>query len=155
MKKRFFLILFSLAAGASFLIGCASYEPAKTHIEPVSDNPQQALRSKLMIFGGDDHKTYLGCLNCNDLALDSIFNRYGPHGSRFASESIWNRFGVYGSRFSNNSPWSRYATEPPVIVDGDGKFYGRFTVNRFHSERTRIPEFLKLIEALAAQVESQ
>jgi hypothetical protein len=28
--------------------------------------------SKLMIFGGQDHKTYLGCLNCNGYATDSV-----------------------------------------------------------------------------------
>src|SRR5579864_6235964 len=37
--------------------------------------------AKLMIFGGMDHKTYLGCLSCNEYASDSLFNSYGNNGS--------------------------------------------------------------------------
>ena len=35
--------------------------------------------SKLMIFGGNDHQTYLGCLNCSPASPDSIFNRSGVY----------------------------------------------------------------------------
>ena len=38
-------------------------------------------RHKLMIFGGSDHKTYLGCLNCDQIARDSIYNRSGAFGA--------------------------------------------------------------------------
>jgi hypothetical protein len=27
-----------------------------------------------------------------------------------------------------------YATDPPVIVDSNGRYYGRLTLNRYHSE---------------------
>jgi hypothetical protein len=32
---------------------------------------------KLMLCGGQGHKTYLGCLNCGNYAADSISNSYG------------------------------------------------------------------------------
>lgn len=40
--------------------------------------------AKLMIFGGEDHKVYLRCLNCSSIAPDSVHNSIGPHGSNIA-----------------------------------------------------------------------
>ena len=88
--------------------------------------------AKLMIFGGTDHKTYLGCLNCSEYATDSVFNQYGQHGSRYSSESIWNHYSEYGSAYSTNGACNAYATDPPVIVDSVGNYYGRLTLNRYH-----------------------
>jgi len=101
----------------------------------------QAQTPELLLFGGDDHKTFLGCLNCSPFDSRSICNRFGDYGSPFSSNSIWNRFGHYGSRFSSFSPWNRFASDPPVIVDRDGNFYGYFTANRYHLERTKIKFF--------------
>jgi hypothetical protein len=101
---------------------------------------------ELLLFGGDDHKTFLGCLNCGRFDPGSVCNRFGDHGSRFSSESIWNRFGNYGSRFSSYSPWNRFASDPPVIVDRQGNFYGYFTSNRYHPKRTEIKFFLVFLD---------
>jgi len=87
-----------------------------------------------MIFGGSDHKTYLGCLNCNKYAIDSILNTYGEYGSQYSSSSIFNPYGDFGSLYSSYSVCNPYATDPPVIVDSDGKFYGRLTLNQYNSE---------------------
>jgi hypothetical protein len=89
---------------------------------------------KIMVFGGVDHKTYLGCLNCNEYASDSIFNAYGTRGSAFSTESIWNHFSEYGSEFSTYSACSAYASDPPVIVDGTGAYYGRLSINQYHPQ---------------------
>ena len=93
---------------------------------------------KLMLFGGSDHDVYLGCLNCNSFASDSVCNEFGQHGSEFASDSIWNEFGRFGSEFSSDSPWNAFGTNAPIIVDADGNFYGYFSRNEFHLKRTRI-----------------
>jgi hypothetical protein len=90
--------------------------------------------TKLMIFGGLDHKTYLGCLNCSQYATDSVSNEYGQHGSRYSSESIWNHYSEYGSAYSLYGVCNAYATDPPVIVDAAGKYYGRLTLNKYHAE---------------------
>jgi hypothetical protein len=83
-----------------------------------------------MIFGGSGHQTYLGCLNCSDSAPDSVFNQYGQKGSRYDAESIWNPYGEYGSPYSEFSACNTNATDPPVIVDQDGRAYGRVTLNQ-------------------------
>lgn len=89
---------------------------------------------KIMLFGGDGHKVYLGCLSCSSSVSDSVRNKFGPHGSRFASESVWNHFSDYGSKFSDYGVCNQFATDPPVIVDEDGTYYGRLTLNRYHAE---------------------
>jgi hypothetical protein len=89
----------------------------------------------LMLFGGDGHRTYLGCLNCSQYASDSVVNKYSTYGSQFSANSIFNRFGTFGSRYSNSSPCNPYATDPPVIVDPGGNFYGRLSTNASSPER--------------------
>jgi hypothetical protein len=86
---------------------------------------------KVMIFGGEGHKIYLGCLSCTEYASDSILNEYGSHGSPYQSESIFNPYGRYGSKYDNYSACNPFASDPPVIVDDDGNYYGRLTVNKF------------------------
>ena len=73
----------------------------------------------LKIYGGADHDVYLGKLNA----------------SNFDSESIWNSYGTYGSEYSSYSPFNEYASNPPVLVDDDGNFYGYFTINTYKSKR--------------------
>jgi len=90
--------------------------------------------TKLMIFGGEDHKTYLGCLNCNEYASDSISNAYGHYGSPYSAESIRNHYSQFGSSYSTHSACNPYASDPPVIVDQNGTYYGRMTVNQYHPQ---------------------
>lgn len=116
----------SVAQGAA-----ATNTDAGTAAQPQYGSP------KLMIFGGSGHATYLGCLNCPQYATDSVLNQYGVHGSRYQAESIFNTYGDYGSRFSDFSACNPYASDPPVIVDGNGGFYGRLTVNSNHPQATR------------------
>lgn len=93
-----------------------------------------AAEPKLMIFGGTDHKNYLGCLNCSEHSADSVLNEYGTHGNAYGADSIWNHYSTYGSAYSSQGACNAYATDPPVIVDQDGNFYGRLTLNEYHSQ---------------------
>jgi len=106
----------------------------------------KAQNPELLLFGGNNHEVFIGCLNCGRFGQGSVCNRFGPHGSRYSAESIWAPYGEYGSRYSSYSPWSRYATNPPVIVDREGNFYGYFTSNRHHSRRTTIGFFLTFLD---------
>ena len=100
----------------------------------------------LLLFGGDGHKTFLGCLNCGRFDSGSVCNKFGLQGSKFAVDSIWNKFGNYGSKFSNYSPWNRFASEPPAIVDASGNFYGYLTANRYNPKRTTIKALVALTD---------
>jgi len=59
---------------------------------------------------------FLGSLERNPYAQDSIFNQFGPYGSKFSPTSIFNQFGTYGSQFSSLSPFNSFTTTPPAIV---------------------------------------
>ncbi len=89
----------------------------------------------LHLYGGEDHDKYLGCLNCNSYDQNSIWNSYGTYGSSYNSNSIWNSYGSFGSEYSSTSPFNSYASNPPVVVDKDGNFYGYFTVNAYKDKR--------------------
>jgi hypothetical protein len=92
-------------------------------------HPAPAVAPKLMIFGGPGHQVYLGCLNCSEFARDSVQNQFGPNGSSFSQTSIRNEFSPYGSKFSNYSACNPFASNPPVVVDGQGRYYGRLKLD--------------------------
>jgi hypothetical protein len=116
-----------------FAISALSVAVMSLGIFAIPDHAQVATvrGHKVMIFGGEDHKIYLGCLSCNEYASDSVLNEYGSHGSPYESESIFNRYGEYGSRYQSYSACNPFASDPPVIVDEDGNYYGRLTINKF------------------------
>jgi len=89
---------------------------------------------KLMLFGGESHKTYLGCLSCDEYGTDSVVNKYGSYGSSYSDTSIWNHYSDFGSPYSDYGACNPYANDPPVIVDSAGKFYGRLTLNVYHPQ---------------------
>jgi hypothetical protein len=101
-------------------------------------------RPRLVLYGGEDYKTFLGCFNCNNFDAESVCNRYGEHGSRFAGRSIWNKLDAFGSRYSDQSPWNPYADQPPALFDRVGNFQGFFTANVYNPRRTRVPELIAL-----------
>lgn len=100
----------------------------------------------LLLFGGEDHKTFLGCLNCLSSSEASVCNSLGKFGSSFQANSIWNSFGPFGSRFSQYSPWNSYSNSAPIIVDKDGTSYGYFSVNSFHHDRTQTKWIVAILD---------
>jgi hypothetical protein len=103
----------------------------------------------LLLFGDSDHKTFLGCLNCSKYDSGSVCNKYGDNGSKYNTDSIWNPYGDFGSKYSSDSPWNRYSSDGPVIVDKSGQFYGRFTANKYATDRTQIPALNRLADTVA------
>jgi hypothetical protein len=89
----------------------------------------------LHLFGGRNHDVYLGCINCGKYESSSIWNEYGDYGSKYNRNSIWNEYGDYGNSYNSNCPWNAYASNPPMVVDLDGNFYGYLSVNEYQSKR--------------------
>jgi len=87
-----------------------------------------------MVFGGPGHKTYLGCLSCSSYSSESLFNSYGNYGSPYSATSILNAYSEYGSSYGAYSACNPYASDPPVIVNSGGKYYGRLTVSSSRSD---------------------
>ena len=87
------------------------------------------------IYGGQNHDVYLGCLNCSNFDANSIWNEYGTYGNKYNVSSIWNQYGTYGNEYGQYCPWNSYGTNPPVIVDKAGTFYGYLTTNAYKANR--------------------
>ncbi len=104
----------------------------------------------LLLYGGDGNKTFLGCLNCSQYETNSVMSKYGPYGSRYSSTSIFNHYSDYGSKYSDYSACNPYAAHAPVIVDKDGAFYGRLTVNESAPDRVRSGETRGWLTAVCA-----
>lgn len=64
---------------------------------------------------------------------DSIYNQYGTYGSKYNSNSIFNSYGTYGSDYSDYSPFDKYSSNGPWLVDGQGNYYGRLSINKYAS----------------------
>ena len=100
--------------------------------------------AELMLFGGEGHKVFLGCVSCHPRSAESICNEYGRYGSEYNSESIWNAYATYGNEYLSTSPWNKYTSTNtvPVLVDGKGSFYGYFTINVYRSNAVNFAETL-------------
>ena len=125
------------------LVGCAlTPEQQREIVNSFAAGAQGGLEAsaappKFMVFGGPGHNTYLGCLNCNEYSPESVLNQYGTFGSVYSATSVANPYSQFGSPYSMYSACNPLASDPPVIVDGSGNFYGRLTVNQLNPERTR------------------
>lgn len=111
-----------------------------------SSRHAQAQNQALLLFGGSDHKTFLGCLNCAVHSHGSICNSYGEFGSKYQPNSIWNRYGTFGSKYSPESPWNKYSTDGPIVIDDEGNSFGYFTMNRYRVGRTRIKWLVSILD---------
>lgn len=144
------LLLFPFLGCQAFLAGMAKGTNAAlggmVEAERIKQGYYYSTRTKLMLFGGRNNEQYLGCLNCSKYDTNSITNEYGQYGSSYTTNSIWNNYGTYGSKYSQYSWRNPYATNPPVIVNPDGNFYGYFTVNKYFLNRTRINWIMEILD---------
>ena len=81
--------------------------------------------------------TFLGTLEDNQYATNSIYNKYGNFGSKYNSNGILNKYSNYGSDYSDLSPFNKYASKAPGLYDRNGNFYGTLSVNRYASGVTQ------------------
>jgi hypothetical protein len=87
----------------------------------------------ILIFGGDDHDVFLGCLNCAETDSTSVANEYSKYG--WGNDyGLWGTYGAYAGEYSSKSACSAYASHPPVLVDRDGGFYGYLTINEYKAQ---------------------
>ena len=94
---------------------------------------------KIMIFGGNSHSVYLGCLSCSKFDSESVFNQYGTYGSSYSGQSIFNKFSEYGSDYSAHSACNASAIDPPIIVDDRGQSYGRLVIGSYRTDSPNWP----------------
>lgn len=101
---------------------------------------------ELYLYGGRNQDVYLGCVTCGCYEAQSIWNSVGIYGSKNGAQSIWNEYGIYGSDYSSESAFNENATDPPVMKDAAGNFYGYLTLDRFKQGRMENDLFLQVYE---------
>ncbi|KIA89903.1 hypothetical protein [Kaistella jeonii] len=112
----------------------------------LSISAQFYAQKTLQLYGGKNEAVYLGCLNCNNVSSNSIWNEVGNYGSPVSSTSIWNEVGTYGGPVSSYSPFNPVGNNPPKIIDSDGNFYGYLTANPVKSNRATFKLALTICE---------
>ncbi len=85
---------------------------------------------EILIFGGQSNKEFLGCISCNEMAATSVWNDMSHYGWKNGFGK-WNPFGQYKNPFSSYSACNEFTSSGPVLVDREGRFYGRLTINEF------------------------
>jgi hypothetical protein len=130
-RSRMKTSMVSLALLCALFCGCsrAAWQAAAQGAASAS---APATPPALLLYGGSDHKTFLGCLNCSEMSQSSVFNSFS-YGSSYG-QTIFNHYSDFGSAYSTLGACNAYATNPPVIVDSSGHYYGRLTLNEYHSE---------------------
>jgi len=88
---------------------------------------------------------FLGKLDPNKFDSDSIFNKFGPYGSKFSQTSIFNKFSDYGSQFSQLSPFNKFSQTPPNLFV-NGQFIAFLTVNKYLTPRVDPENLLEWAE---------
>jgi hypothetical protein len=66
------------------------------------------------------------------MSQSSVLNSFS-FGSPYG-QTIFNHYSDFGSAYSSMGSCNAYATDPPVIVDASGRYYGRLTLNEYHTE---------------------
>jgi hypothetical protein len=92
-------------------------------------NHSEARRKSGESFIAAEDGTFLGNLRPNRYDQDSIFNTFGPYGSKYSQTSIFNRFGTYGNAYSLQSPYNRATSTPPKVFH-EGRFVAYLTANK-------------------------
>lgn len=105
---------------------------------------------ELHLYDGRDGRTYLGCLTCHAAHRDAVANDAGRYGSPVEPRSIRNRVERYGSPVDPTSACNPVAPAPPRVVDAQGRYYGRLTLNAGHPEAIRDPRFMDWLARLCA-----
>jgi hypothetical protein len=125
------VLLADCAYSSGPVAGSGPFEPEDYSTRP----PVQAAVQipELLIFGGEDHREFLGCLNCSEFSSSSVWNEMSEFGWQNGFGK-WNSFGPYKNSFSSNSACNEFASDPPVIVDRSGNFYGRLTMGELQAD---------------------
>lgn len=124
IMRRYILLIFA----AISLVSCTKdYSKEELHVASIG--------TELYIYGGKNSKVFLGKLNASKFDSESIWNTYGNYGNKYNSNCIWNAYGEYGNSYNANCPFNKYGSNPPILLDKQGNFYGYFTANKYAANR--------------------
>ena len=120
----------TVAGGAALVTGTAvATAGCHAYLRSVAQWKPEHGGDEIVLYGGPDHATYLGCVNCSRYDSETVLNADGPYGRYDSGTSIANPSSAFGSPYSEYSACNLFATDPPIIVDDQGNYYGRLSIN--------------------------
>ncbi len=114
---------------AARVLGCLAAAAMLLPARPAPVRAQGAItQPRLQIYAGNLHHEYLGCLNCDRYATNSVWNGYGPFGwdNGYLKQS---HFDLYFQPHGHFSACDPYAKDPPILIDMSRNYYGRLNVS--------------------------
>ena len=146
---------FRRAVYSGTVIGCVLFGTVTGARGPQRLTAQRQLTpptesGRILVFGGEKNRVYLGCFSCNEFEPESVFNQIGSFGSGISPISLANRIAEYGSKISPYSACNEIASHPPVLVDEDGTYYGELTINHRRPRRITAPAVVAWLTTFCA-----
>jgi hypothetical protein len=103
----------------------------------------ELLGSTLMAYNG----AFLGNVNKDRYAHDSLSNRWSVYSNKYNMRSVFSQLGVYGNPYSTLSSRNQFARTPPRFLK-DGAVVAHLTANVSISPRVDPDEFERWIERM-------
>jgi hypothetical protein len=120
----------TVAGRAALVAGTAiATASCSAYLQSLAQWKPQHGSDEIVLYGGPEHATYIGCVNCSKYDSESVLNTDGPYGRYDSGTSIANPSSIFGSSYSEYSACNLFATDPPIIVDDQGNYYGRLSIN--------------------------
>jgi hypothetical protein len=108
----------------------------------------------VLIYGGSGHEQFLGCLSCSEYDANSVWNQFSQHGWQ-NPYGTWSTYAQYKNPYTAYSACNEYATDPPVLVDQNGTFYGRLSINLYISGSvcgiSGVPQVCQALQGMCAR----
>lgn len=104
----------------------------------------------LLLFGDENQKTFYGCITCPATDATSLNNPYGTYGNKMSGTSVLNPYAMIRNPYSTTSMCNKMATNPPIVVDGNGQYYGEATLNTTRPGRAKAPYLQRWVTATCA-----
>ncbi|MDR3517277.1 MAG: hypothetical protein P4M00_15820 [Azospirillaceae bacterium] len=119
----------------------------RTHAQSTVAQP------RLLIYAGPLDREYLGCLNCDSYDGNSVWNNQSPLGWGNGYSNL-SHFAAYRAAHGRYSACDPFAAEAPIIVDIEGRHYGRLNVSDIKADsicgRNGVPSICTSLKAMCA-----
>jgi len=114
------------------------------------------IQMAMHIWAGPLHREYLGCLNCDQFDVGSVWDGYGAMGwdSVFTANS---HFAKYRAAHGRYSACDAFAADPPVLMDNSLRHYGVLNVSDIRADSIcgphGVPAICQILKATCAKAD--
>lgn len=114
------------------------------------------IQMAMHIWAGPLHREYLGCLNCDQFDVSSVWDGYGAMGwdNGFAANSHFARYRQAHGRYS---ACDAFAQDPPILMDNSLRHFGVLNVSDTRADSIcgphGVPGICQVLKATCAKAD--